>query len=81
MNAHELPSTLAAISSEDLSMGIIYVLCAIILVAPVVMFVVGIWMDIRDWRRTSAEEPAPVRRGGSESAAILDDQPRSSVRR
>jgi hypothetical protein len=80
MNTHEPPSTLA-VTSEDVSMGIVYVLCAVILVAPVVMFVVGIWIDIRDWRRTSAEKPAPARRGGSEPAPTLGDQPRSSVHR
>jgi hypothetical protein len=78
MNTHELPSTLAA-TSQEVSMAIIYVLCAIILLAPVVMAVVAVLVGIRAWRRTSAEKPAPTRRGVSEPAPTLGDQPRSSV--
>jgi hypothetical protein len=78
MNTHEVPSTLA-VTSEDVSMGIIYVLCAVILLAPVVMAVVVVWVDIRAWRRTSGEKPAPT--GRRSSAPTLDNQPRSSVHR
>jgi hypothetical protein len=80
MNTHELPSRLA-VTSEEVSMGIIYVLCAIILVAPVVMFVVGVWLGVRDWRRTSARESTPTRRSGFEPVSGRGEQPRSSVHR
>lgn len=80
MNGHELPSTLA-VASEDVAMGIIYVLCAIILVAPIVMFVVGLWLEIRNWRRTSAGESTPTRPGGSEPAAVRGGTRRPSVHR
>jgi hypothetical protein len=80
MNGHELPSTLAA-TSEEVSMAIIYVLCAIILVAPFVMFVVGLWLGIQDWRRTSARESTPTRQDGSELAPVRGGERRSSVHR
>jgi hypothetical protein len=80
MNTHELPSTLA-VTSEDASMGIIYVLCAIILIAPVVMFVIAACLCVRDWRRTSAREPIPTRRSALEPLPNHGDNPGSSVRR
>lgn len=80
MNTHELLSTLA-VTSKDVSLGIVYVLCAIILMAPVVIFVIAACLGIRDWRRTCAGESAPTRRSGSEPVPGLGDQPRSSVHR
>jgi hypothetical protein len=80
MNTHDLPSTLAA-TSEDVSMAIIYVLCASILVAPVVMFVAGLWIEIRNSRRTSARESTPTRQGGSELAPRSGGERRPSVHR
>jgi len=74
------PWTLAA-TSEDVSMAVIFVLCAIILAAPIVMLVVGLWLGIRDWRRTSARKSTPARRIDSELAPGRGGERRSSVHR
>jgi hypothetical protein len=67
MNTHELTSALA-VASEDVSMAIVYALCGILMVGTLVMVVVVVWVDIRDWRRTATRESTPAQQGGFETA-------------